>query len=123
MDELTLDKNQETIETWAYVEIMGHSKIAGRVSERKVGVQVMLQVDVPKPDEGFSFSKLYNPSSIFSISPTTEEWCRKFVKARVEYPVLPYIPESRQLTKHEPELDESFDRFIHDESDSFEDED
>jgi hypothetical protein len=125
MDELTLDKNQETIETWAFVEIMGHSKIAGRVSERKVGVQVMLQVDVPKADEGLAFTKLYNPSSIFSITPTTEEWCRKFVKARVEYPVLPYIPESRQLQEpkmtngfyNEPE--EDFDEDDEDDGDEF----
>jgi hypothetical protein len=96
-ENILIDKNQETIETWAYVEIMGHNKIAGRVSERKVGVAVMLQVDVPNKDEGFSHSALYSPQSIFSIQPTTEDWCRKFVAARVEYPVLPYIPSSRQL--------------------------
>ncbi|MBS4034368.1 MAG: hypothetical protein KGZ85_07895 [Ignavibacterium sp.] len=96
-ENILIDKNQETIETWAYIEIMGHNRIAGRVSERKVGIQVMLQVDVPKPDEGFSHTELFSPSSIFSIKPTTEEWCRKFVGARVNYDVLPYIPATRQL--------------------------
>ena len=100
-ENILMDKNQETIETWAYIEIMGHSKIAGRVSERKIGVAVMLQVDVPKPDEGFSHTELYSPASIFSIKPTTEEWCRKFIAARVNYPVLPYIMPARQLTTGE----------------------
>lgn len=97
-ENILIDKSEEHIETWAYVEIMGHSKVAGRISERKVGINVMLQIDVPKPDEGFSHSVIYSPSSIFSIQPTTEEWCRKWVKARIEYPVLPYIPPTKQLT-------------------------
>jgi hypothetical protein len=97
-----LDSKTETIETWAYVEIMGHSQVAGRVSERKVGIQVMLQIDVPKSEEGFSHTKLYSPSSIFSISPTTEEWCRQYSKAHIDYPVLPYIPQAKnQLPAHE----------------------
>lgn len=92
-----IDKSDEQIDAWAYVEIMGHDKIVGRVSERKVGVQVMLQVDVPKDDNDFAYSKLFSPSSIFSIQPTTEEWCRKYAKAKRSFSILPYIPESRQL--------------------------
>lgn len=102
-EDILIDKDQETIETWAYVEIMGHTKVAGRVSERKVGINVMLQVDIPNGEEGFSHSVVYSPSAIFSIQPTTEDWCRKFVKARIDYPVLPYIPPTRQLAEAEKE--------------------
>lgn len=97
-ESIFIDKSQETLETWAYIEIMGHSRIAGRVSERKMGTQIMLQVDVPKDEKEFSHSELFSPSAIFSIKPTTEEWCRKFVKARVNYDILPFIPRERQLT-------------------------
>lgn len=97
-EHIFIDKSQEVIETWAFVEIMGHNKVAGRVSERKVGVAVMLQVDVPNADEGFSHSQLFSPQAVFSILPTTEEWCRKFSKARVDYSPLPYIPPTRQLS-------------------------
>ena len=118
-DNILLNKDQDTLETWAYIEIMGHSTVAGRVSERKFGVAVMLQVDVPNPDEGFAFSKLYSPSSIFSISPITEEWCRKYVKTKINYPVLPYIPESSQLLKKEDEMDNELeDDIIINEEDS-----
>ena len=96
-ESIFVDKNQETLETWAYIEIMGHSRIAGRVSERKMGTQIMLQVDVPKSDEGFSHTEIFSPSAIFSIKPTTEQWCRKFIKVNVNYAVLPYIPPERQL--------------------------
>ncbi|MEW6506374.1 MAG: hypothetical protein AB1432_01380 [Bacteroidota bacterium] len=105
-ESLFIENNQDTIETWAYIEIMGHCRIAGRVSERKVGMQVMLQVDVPKPDDGFSHTEIFSPSAIFSIKPTTENWCRRFIKTRVHYEVLPYIPESRQLQPHDQEDEE-----------------
>lgn len=94
---ILIDKDTEQIDTWAYLEIMGHDQIAGRVSERKVGIQVMLQVDVPKGEKDFNYSKLFSPSSIFSILPTTEEWCRKYVNNHRNLSVLPYIPEQRQL--------------------------
>ncbi len=96
-ESIFIDKSQETLETWAYIEIMGHSRIAGRVSERKMGTQIMLQVDVPLNEKEFSHTELFSPSAIFSIKPTTEDWCRKFVKARINYDVLPYIPRERQL--------------------------
>lgn len=113
-ENILIDKDQETIETWAYIEIMGHNRIAGRVSERKVGIQVMLQVDVPNPETGFSHTELFSPSSIFSIKPTTEEWCRKFVGARVNYDVLPYLPTTRQLKEPDtiPIDDHDEDEFV-----------
>jgi hypothetical protein len=97
-----IDAKSETLsEVWAYVEIMGHSRTAGRMSERKFGVAVMLQVDVPNADGGFSHSELYSPGSIFSIKPTTEAWCRSFIKAGNlhAYEILPYVPKERQLTQ------------------------
>ena len=121
-ENILIDKDQETIETWAYIEIMGHNRIAGRVSERKVGIQVMLQVDVPNEKEGFSHTELFSPSAIFSIKPTTEEWCRNYVGAQVNYDVLPFVPPTKQLkepslfTQDEEELlDKHFsDRFDED---------
>ena len=94
-DEQLIDRTAEALDLWALVEIFGHTKIAGRLTERKVGVNVMLQVDVPKGTESeFSHSRLFGPAAIFSINPTTEEWCRKWTAAQAEYArtPLPYIP-------------------------------
>jgi hypothetical protein len=93
------DIQVEAIEGWAYLEIMGHSKIAGRISTKKLGVSVMFQIDVPKGETEFSHTEFYSPSAIFSIKPTTEEWCRKYTEAMKKYyhEILPYIPETRQL--------------------------
>lgn len=96
-----LSGSEETIDCWAYVEIFGHNQVAGRISSRKFGTQIMFQIDVPKSDEGLSHTELYSPNSIFSIKPTTEEWCRRFTKMQsaMNHNVLPYIPEARQLAE------------------------
>jgi len=88
------DPGAENIDCWALVEIFGHTKVAGRVTTRKVGVNVMIQVDVPKNETEFSHSQLFSPAAIFSINPTTEQWCRRWAKAAASYDrsPLPYIP-------------------------------
>jgi len=95
-----IDSTEEAIQTWAFVEIFGHHKVAGRLSTRKLGTSVMFQIDVPKDAAEFSHSELYGPASIFSIKPTTEDWCRRWAKAAKAYDhaPLPYIPEaSKQI--------------------------
>ncbi len=100
MESTYLDPNSEDINTWAYIEIFGHDCLAGRISTRKLGTEIMFQVDVPKGDTEFSHSEFFSPKSIFSIKPTTEDYCRQFTKARSSFSrqVLPYIPQSNQLT-------------------------
>lgn len=105
-DPLTADASAENLEGWAFLEIYGHTQIAGLVTTRKLGVAVLLQVDVPNPvGPGFAYSKLYNPSSIFSIQPTNEAWCRKWAAQAhaCDRPVLPYIPEPKALTAQSEE--------------------
>ena len=91
-----LNAQEETIDCWAYVEIFGHQQLAGRVQSRKFGTQIMLQIDVPKGEKELSHSELYSPNSIFSVKPTTEEWCRRWNKANQGASmILPYVPEMR----------------------------
>jgi hypothetical protein len=108
----TLSLETEDIDCWAYVEIFGHSQLAGRVTTRKLGTQIMFQVDVPTGENELSHSELFNPSSIFSIKPTTEVWCRKFAAYREKHAfheVLPYIPKERQLPPTEEEHESAED--------------
>ncbi|MCL5266699.1 MAG: hypothetical protein M1469_01170 [Bacteroidetes bacterium] len=101
----TIPIQEENIDAWAFLEIMGHTTCAGRLTTRKIGTEVMLQIDITKGETGFSHSVLYGPKAIFSISPTTEAWCRKYNMAREKYDrsPLPYIPEGRQLASPLPE--------------------
>lgn len=68
----------ETFREWAVVEIMGHRRFAGFVSEQSVGGASFVRVDVPAVGEMPPFTKLFGASSIYCISPCTEETARAF---------------------------------------------
>lgn len=71
---------------WAIVEIFGHQRIAGFLSEQTIGGQSFVRVDVPelpaKPGRYDSdgpvsaHSKLYGGSAIYAISPVDEPIAR-----------------------------------------------
>jgi hypothetical protein len=80
-------------EFWAKVEIFGHRKHYGRVSEvEKFGTR-MLRIDVPLAEPSAFETFLYGGSSIFGIEPMTEEACRRWAE---HYRPHPYVP-SRAL--------------------------
>lgn len=59
-------------EFWGVVEVMGHRRLAGWVSEEvRFGV-TMLRVDVPM-ENGPAVTQYYHPNSLFSVTPTTTE--------------------------------------------------
>lgn len=64
---------QEKFETWAIVELFGHNKIAGKVSEQTIGGSSMVRVDVPDTEASPAFTRLLNVSAIYAINPVTEE--------------------------------------------------
>lgn len=63
---------------WAVVEVFGHQRFAGRVSEETLAGQGFVRVDVPECGERSpGFSKLFGPGAIFGITPTTEAIARR----------------------------------------------
>lgn len=69
---------EEKFEIWALVELMGHNKIAGRVSEHKFGNQSMLRVDVPAVNNLPAFSKIIAVNAVYAINPLTEQDCTEY---------------------------------------------
>lgn len=79
---------------WAIVELLGHKKMAGFLSEQPIAGGVMLRVDVPETSpseaersraravEGWSppatvgYTKLVGLGSIYGITPVTEDVAR-----------------------------------------------
>lgn len=65
--------------TYAIVELFGHSRIAGRVTEQVIAGQGFVRVDVPiLPEDKYhqaqdGFSRLYGPGAIYSITPVSRE--------------------------------------------------
>ncbi|MGD9100039.1 MAG: acetyltransferase [Anaerolineae bacterium] len=95
----------KTLDTWAIVELFGHSKIAGRVTEQQIAGGAFLRVDVPGVDGQQEFTRFYGAGAIYSITPVSEEMARRTVEVINPRPVTVYgvvLPE-RQLSAPEPE--------------------
>jgi hypothetical protein len=61
-------------EAWAIVELMGHRRLAGKVSEQRIAGATLLRIDVPR-GSGFT-TTFYGSTAIFSLTPTTEDVVR-----------------------------------------------
>jgi len=66
----------DKFEQWAIVEIMGHQRLAGKVSEQAIGGASFIRVDVPEVAGCQPFTKLLGSSAIYAITITDEETAR-----------------------------------------------
>lgn len=85
-----MDQNGDKFDTWAIVELMGHRKIGGRVTEQIIAGAPLLRIDVPEVPGQPGFTQFYGAASIYCLTPTTEEIAKKFAAYRREQPVNPY---------------------------------
>lgn len=106
-------EQSEKFDIWGIVEVMGHRKFAGRVTEQTIAGSALVRIDVPTvtlvgvggvEQVIGAFSKLVGVGSIYCITPTTEDVARKCAKALAsQTDVLPvYIPQERQLAASVP---------------------
>ena len=60
------------------LELFGHQRLAGMVTEVQLGGASFVRVDVPEDGKkkGWKLTKMYNPSAIYSITPVTEATAR-----------------------------------------------
>ena len=112
------EQTQSAYEGWAIVELMGHNTIAGYVCEQSQYGVAMLRVDVPGNESQAPFSKFYGGSSIYGITPTTEEIARHAASRLAVRPVSHWtVPDPK------PRLVDSVASGMVDEYDRYEDAD
>ena len=64
-----------TFDNWAVVELMGHVRMAGRLTEQEMGGGKLLRIDVPGPNESF-LTQYFGVSAIYRMTPCSEEVAR-----------------------------------------------
>lgn len=68
-----MSETTQTLDIWGIVELFGHSKIAGKLTEQNIAGTNMLRVDVPETEKQPAFTKFYGSAAIYAINPVTEE--------------------------------------------------
>jgi hypothetical protein len=82
----------DKLETWAVVEVFGHDRIAGFLTEQEWAGVAFFRVDVPEVDGEPGYSKFFNPSSVYSWVPVTEEVARAAVISFAVRPLGTWTP-------------------------------
>lgn len=71
---MTEETKQTNFEHWCLVELMGHQRVAGRVTEENLFGTVLMRVDIPATKNGRpGYTKYYGPSAIYAITPIEQE--------------------------------------------------
>jgi hypothetical protein len=65
--------SSEKFESWAVVELFGHQRIAGKVTEATIGGCALIRVDVPRTDKRQAYTKYFGSGAIYAMTPCDEE--------------------------------------------------
>ena len=74
-------------EQWALIELFGHTRISGKVTEETIGGTSFVRVDVPAIDELQAITKYYGQGAIYSMTVVDEETAIASAKALRVHPV------------------------------------
>jgi hypothetical protein len=87
-----LSESNERFECWGVVEVMGHRRFSGKVSEQSIGGASFVRVDVPAVEGRLPFTKLLGAGSIYCITPCSEAVARADAAQSYDKPVTIYSP-------------------------------
>lgn len=81
------EQQSQPFDHWCIVELMGHQRIAGRVTEVNLFGSALMRVDVPDFDGKPGFSKFYGAGAIYAVTPVDESVARELARAYDQRPV------------------------------------
>jgi hypothetical protein len=69
---------------WVILELMGHRRLAGFLTEQEIAGKGFLRLDSPGQQGA---TQLYNPTAVYAITPTTEDIARAVAATSQPAPV------------------------------------
>ncbi len=87
MTEPATEQQPTKLDSWCIAELMGHKRIAGRITEVMVAGVGWLRIDIPAAaGAGWKASDLISPKAFFRIRTCTEEQARAAAAALGDAP-------------------------------------
>ena len=72
------------------VELFGHNKIAGMVSEYTFAGATFVRIDVPETAMSGAFSRMFHPNAVYCFNPVTEEVMLSMAAKYTQLPITPF---------------------------------
>lgn len=80
----------DTFESWGLLELFGHQRLAGRISEQTIGGCHFIRIDVPAVDEVPAYTRFFTQGAIYGMTPTSEAVAQRLAAGLRARPVSPY---------------------------------
>jgi hypothetical protein len=97
-------------EGWCVLELMGHRRLAGYLTEQEIAGDGFLRLDIPKDDGTLlerTATQFYRPAAVYCITPTTEETARRVAAGADPAPVKRWeLPAPRAVAEDRGEYDD-----------------
>lgn len=77
-------------ESWALVELFGHTRMIGKVTEQTIGGIPFVRVDVPADGDRSAYTRFLGNGAIYSITPLEETAARALLVNVREEPIQPW---------------------------------
>ena len=74
-----MQNQSQPVELWAIIELFGHQKMAGKISEHVLAGN-FIRIDVPETKKQAAYSRMVNPSAVYAINPVTETVARSMAE-------------------------------------------
>lgn len=92
-------ENRERMKTWGILELMGHRRLGGFITEEEHFGAAMVRIDVPGADSTVA-TQYYGGHAIYCLTPTTEETARAVARESQPEPVTQW--DARRLLPPPP---------------------
>lgn len=95
------------IKGWAILELFGHRKLAGYLTEHVIGGSAMLRLDVPAVGDSAAVTQFYGVSAVYGLTIVSEEIARKAARVHRPEPVSAWEFTSAERETIAEELEEA----------------
>jgi len=93
-DALEMNMQNTKFDIWGILDMMGHQRLAGRVTEETIGGASLLRVDIPEVNGIPAWTTYVSAASLYQITPVTEELARSMAAEIGKMPITFYdLPE------------------------------
>lgn len=103
------DQPSEKFDSWGLLELFGHQRLAGKLSEQTIGGCHFIRIDVPKVGDTAAYTRFFTQGAIYGMTPMEETTARKLAAYLRAVPVSPYELRSAEPARqiaHDPDPDD-----------------
>lgn len=97
-----MTNSDSAFKEWCILELMGHRKLGGLVSEQQIAGAVFLRIDIYSSEEVLA-SQLYSPAAVYCITPCDETIARLYGDRHKPEPVTRWELPSKTAVAGTPE--------------------